>query len=427
VRALPPEQRTAILSSLSDEHAAELLYDWPFWARPEQLPPPGDWRVWLILTGRGWGKSRAGAEYIRAQAESGRVQRMALIGQTPQDIRDTMIEGDSGILAVSPPWFMPEWNPSKLKLVWPNGCQALIYSAETPRHLRGPQFQVAWCDELASWKYLRETWDMLAMTMRKPESRPRIVITTTPKPLALLIDIAKRPTTVVTRGRTLDNAENLHPEFLAEVQERYAGTRLGRQELDGELLEDAEGALWQRAQIDALRVDKAPDLQRVVVAIDPAMTAGEDSDETGIIAAGVGVDGHGYVLRDASCRLSPDGWAQRAVALFDEAHADRIVAEVNNGGEMVEHTLRTVRRMVPYQAVHASRGKVTRAEPIAALYEQGKIHHAGSFLELEDQMCTFVPGDLQGSPDRVDALVWALTWLFVTNQPGRLMAKPRGA
>jgi phage terminase large subunit-like protein len=266
------------------------------------------------------------------------------------------------------------------------------------------------CDEPGAWKYATDAWDMMMFGLRLGDN-PRVVATTTPRPIQLIRDLVKLPGTVITRGRTADNAANLAPQFLEQIVGKYAGTRLGRQELEGEILDDVPGALWARAQLDALRVDVAPELIRVVTAIDPAMTSGEKADETGLVTAGKGVDGDWYVLADKSCRDTPDGWGRRAVGMHQEFSGDRIIAEVNNGGEMVEHVLRTIDVTIPYKAVHASRGKRVRAEPIAALYEQGKVHHVGLFPQLEDQMCAFVPDDYAGSPDRVDAMVWALTEL----------------
>lgn len=399
-----------------------LLYEWRFWARPNQLPPE-NWRhVWLILAGRGFGKTRTGAETVRWLVETGQAKRIALVAPTAADARDVMVEGESGILAVSRPDFKPEYEPSKRRITWPNGAVAYTYSAEEPDRLRGPQHDFAWCDELAAWKYPDDTWDNLIFGLRLGDN-PRVVVTTTPKPIPLVRKLVNDPETVVTRGSTYENAANLPPSFLKEIRDKYEGTRLGRQEIYAEILDDVPGALWNRTMLDELRVKKAPELIRIVVAIDPAVTSGENSDETGIIVAGKGVDGHGYVLEDLSCRMSPDGWATRAVNAYHKYEADRIVAEVNNGGDLVETTIRTVDRRIPYKAVRASKGKRTRAEPIAALYEQGKIHHVGSFPLLEDQMCNFTPDGYDGSPDRVDALVWALTELMLKGERAKVRAR----
>ncbi len=391
--------------------AEALRHDWHGHARADQLPPAGDWFGWLILAGRGWGKTRTGAEWVRGEVEGNRAGRIALVGPTAADVRDVMVEGQSGLLAVSPASFRPVYEPSKRRLTWPNGALPFCFSAEEAERLRGPQHDAAWCDELGAWADAEATWDQLMFGLRLG-ARPRVAITTTPKPTRLIRALVGRPDFRVTRGRTADNAANLAPTFLETIVGRYGGTRLGRQELDAEILEDVPGALWTRDRIEALRVERAPELRRVVVAIDPAVTAGEDSDETGLVVAGVGADGHGYVLEDASGRHAPTEWARRAVALFHRHGADRIVAEVNQGSALVEATLRVVDGNVPYRGVHASRGKIIRAEPVSALYEQGRVHHVGALPALEDQLCTFAPGSAR-SPDRLDALVYALTELIV--------------
>ncbi len=405
---------------MTPEQKTRLPYQWSGWkARLNQLAPAGNWRVWLILAGRGFGKTRAGAEWVRDQVETDRCGRIALVGETAADARNVMIEGESGILAISRPDFQPLYEPSKRRLIWPNGAIAMAYSGDEPDQLRGPQHDAAWADEPAKWKYPLEAWDNLEFGLRLG-NHPRIVATTTPRPIKLIRDLLKDRMTVVTRGSTYDNIANLAPSFLDRMVMKYENTRLGRQELYAELLEDVPGALWQRQIIDQHRVPRVPDLTRIVVGIDPAMTSGEDANETGIIIAGKGRDGQAYVLDDLSCRLSPDGWARRAVSAYHRYRADRIVAEVNNGGDLVERVIRTVERSVPYRAVRASRGKVVRAEPIAALYEQGRVHHVGLFAELEDQMCAFASDHYDGSPDRVDALVWCLTELMLTNSIVRI-------
>ena len=398
------------LSQLSPKEAEEVLTHWPTWARPEQLPPTGDsWDTWLILSGRGWGKTRTGAEAVRAWARNAG-WRIALVARTSADARDVIVEGESGVLACCASWERPIYEPSKRRLTWPNGTIATTYSADEPDVLRGPQHHAALCDELASWQYLEEAWSNLEFGLRLGV-RPRKVITTTPRPLRQLRDIMSDPGTVITRGSTYDNAGNLPATTLAKFKRKYEGTRLGAQELRGEILDDTPGALWSLESIEKSRVQRAPELARVVVAIDPAVTSGEDSDETGIVVAARGMDGAFYVLADRTCSLTPDGWARRAVIAYDEFHGDRIVAEVNNGGDLVELTVRTVRASIPYKKVNASRGKRVRAEPIAALYEQGRVHHVGVHAQLEDQMRHFLPEGGAGSPDRVDALVWALTEL----------------
>jgi len=319
-----------------------------------------------------------------------------------------MVEGDSGILAVYPSNQRPTWNPSKRRITWRNGAIATTYTSYEPDALRGPQFDGAWCDELASWKYPQQTWDNLMLGLRLRD--PRCCVTTTPKPIKLLKELLARSNTVVTCGSTYENIKNLAPAFAEQIIRQYEGTRLGRQEIHAEMLEDDPNALWRRKDIDDHRMTKHPELVRIVVAVDPAATSGETSDETGIVVAGLGVDKEGYVLDDASLRASPHGWGSAAVASYNKHRADRIVGEVNNGGEMVEHVIRTVEPTASYKAVHASRDKRTRAEPVAALYEQGRVHHVGTFADLEDQLCQWVPGESR-SPDRLDALVWALTEL----------------
>jgi phage terminase large subunit-like protein len=342
---------------------------------------------------------------------------LALVGATAADVRDIMVEGESGILAISPNHFRPEYQPGLRRLTWPNGAIATCYSADEPDRLRGPQHDAAWCDEIASWRY-PDAWDMLMLGLRIGKN-PRVVATTTPRPVKLIRDLLAREGTdvVVTRGRTIENVANLAPAFLSEIMRRYEGTRLGRQELDAEVLEDVPGALWQRDWFDRDRVTAAPELKRVVVAIDPAMSNSEGSDETGIIVAGVGAEGHGYIIDDISGRYAPHEWATRAVEAYRRHQADRIVAEVNAGGDMVQATLRTVDPHVSFTAVHASRGKIIRAEPVAALYEQRKVHHVGSLSVLEDQLCGFTSDFDRSragySPDRLDALVWALSDLMV--------------
>jgi len=345
--------------------------------------------------------------------------RIALVGETSADVRDVMIEGESGILSISRPDFKPLYEPSKRRLIWPNGATAMAYSGDEPDQLRGPQHDGAWADEPAKWKCPLEAWDNLEFGLRLG-SRPRIVATTTPRPIKLIRDLLQDPMTVVTRGSTYDNAANLAPSFMERMAKKYEGTRLGRQELHAEMLDDVPGALWQRQNIEQHRVSRVPDLVRIIVGVDPAMTSGEDANETGIIIAGKSRDGHVYVLEDLSCRLSPDAWGRRAVSGYRRHRADRIVAEVNNGGDLVERLLRVVDPSVSYRAVRAARGKVTRAEPVAALYEQGHVHHLASFAALEDQMCAFTPDQYDGSPDRVDALVWAITELLLTGQTIRM-------
>ena len=412
---LTPEQRDRVLAGAAVDDIESLEWAWRgSKARQAQLAPPGPWRVWLLLAGRGFGKTRAGAEWVREQVKEGTAGRIALVAPTAADARDVMIEGESGILAVTPDRAKPLYEPSKRRITWPNGAIATVYSAEEPERLRGPQHDAAWCDELAAWRY-DEAWDMLMFGLRLGMD-PRAVVTTTPKPRRLLRGLIADPTVAVTRGTSFDNRENLAPVFFDAILKRYQGTRLGRQELLAELLDDVPGALWSRAAIERQSVPVAPELARIVVAIDPAVSAGEDADETGIVVAGVDRDNHAYVLDDLSGRYAPHEWARRAIAAYKGHDADRIVAESNNGGDMVEATLRIIDSNVSFRAVHASRGKAVRAEPVAALYEQGRVHHVGHLNALEDQMCEFTgnPDRKPGaSPDRVDALVWAITDLLI--------------
>ena len=379
------------------------------WARDAQLPPEGNWRIWLIMAGRGWGKTITITQWAIAQARAMPKSRGALVAPTEADARDVLVEGESGILTVAPPAFMPHFEPSLRRLTFPNGSTAHLFSADEPNRLRGPQHHWAIADEIAVWQYT-EALDMLLLGLRLGEN-PRLAIATTPRPIPLIKRLLNDPTVVVVRGSTYENRSNLASAFFDEIITRYAGTRIGRQEIEGALLDDARGGLFRFGQIEAARVGFAPELRRIVVAIDPAVTSNEDSDETGIVVAGVGIDGHGYVLDDLSLKGSPGEWAQTAVEAYHAWEADRIVAEVNNGGDLVAHTIHTVDPLVPYSAVRASRGKITRAEPVAALYEQGKIHHVDVFRSLERQM---IEGASK-SPDRVDALVWALSSLMLAS------------
>jgi phage terminase large subunit-like protein len=399
---------------------ADTLADggWRSRARASQLPPPGDWAGWLVLSGRGFGKTWIGTNYTHELAEQGKAKRIGLIGATAADVRDTMVEGQSGIMATAPSWFRPTYEPSKRKLTWPNGATALLFSAEEADRLRGPNFDFIFADELAAWKDVDAVWNQ-AMFCLRLGMHPRWVVTTTPRPLKILKSLLAREgrDVVVTRGTTYENAANLAPAFLEGIKARYEGTRLGRQELNAEILDDYPGALWTRETLEKARYrGTVPDLKRVVVAIDPSGTRGdEDSgDSVGIVVAGVGIDGLAYVLADKTCKLSPAGWGAVAVGAYREFRADRIIAERNFGGAMVEHVVRTCDATIPYRDVTASRGKIARAEPIAALYEQERVRHVGNFSELEDQLCAMTGEGYigAGSPDRGDALVWALTELM---------------
>jgi phage terminase large subunit-like protein len=355
---------------------------------------------------------------------AGKCKHVAIIAETAKDARDVMV-GDgrlpgegSGLMQVHPKDFMPLYEPSKRRMTWPNGAVASIYNGSEPDQLRGPQHDAAWCDELAKWQYAQESWDQLQFGLRLGLN-PQVLVSTTPRPIKLLKDILSDPGTVVTRGSTLENTNNLAPQFVNTIQRKYAGTRLGRQEIFAEILDDVPGAMWSRDRLDALRIvpTAVPPLKRIVVAIDPAVTSGEDADETGIIVAGIDYRGNGYILDDGSGVMPPNEWATLAIKLYNQRGADRIIAEKNNGGDMVENTIRAVNPNVSYKGVHASRGKAIRAEPVSALYEQGRVHHVGAFAQLEDQMCAFTQDFDRStagySPDRLDAMVWAITELML--------------
>ncbi len=407
-----------LIGGLTDALAEGWATEWKEDARPDQLPPEDDWLVWLVLGGRGAGKTRTGAEWVRAvaTAEPKPAGPIALIGETFADVREVMIEGVSGLLRIHPSWHRPEWQRSRRRLVWPNGAVAHAFSAEDPEALRGPQFAAAWADELGKWRYPDACWDMLQFGLRLGE-RPRQVVTTTPRPIPLLKRLVAGTATgetALSHATTADNAYNLAPGFLSRVVARYHGTRLGRQELLGEMIAERADALWRRDTIEAARVTTAAELGRIVVAVDPP--ASRRSGTCGIVAAALGKDGFGYVLADASLNeVRPAEWAAVAIALYRRFGADALVAEVNQGGDMVAAVMREVDPDVPVKEVRATRGKWLRAEPVAALYAQGRVRHVGALPELEDEMCDFgVDGLSAGrSPDRLDALVWALTALML--------------
>lgn len=405
---LPEEKRIEIISNLPSEVAKSLLYDWEFWARDNQLPPEDEWSVWLILAGRGWGKSRTGAETVKSWVDDG-VKRIALVAETPGDARDVMIEGESGLLNIYSDDEKPNYEPSKRRVTWDNGAIATIYSGANPDQLRGPQHEKAWCDEVASWDYPQETWDNLMMGLRLGDN-PQTVVTTTPRPIKLVRDLVESENCHVTKGSTYDNKANLPDAFYKKIINKYEGTRLGKQELYAEILSDAPGALWNYDIIQHQEATPST-MNRIVVAIDPAASNKDDSDETGIIVAGTR-DKQGYIIDDLSCKQSPNGWAKMAVNAYKKYGADRIIGEVNQGGDMVENVIRSVDSNVSYKEVRATRGKQIRAEPVAALYEQGKVFHIKQLSKLEDQLCTWEPSQ-DDSPDRLDALVWGLTELMI--------------
>ena len=392
--------------------------DFAVFAHDHQIAPRlansgQEWNIWLVLGGRGAGKTRAGAEWVRTTALGDPKACIALIGETEHEAREVMVEGVSGLLAVHRQSERPQWVPSRRRLEWPTGAVAQIFSAEEPESLRGPQFSAAWCDELAKWRHAEATFDMLQFGLRLG-ARPRQVITTTPRPIQLLKRLLADPRTALTRAGTIANACNLAPTFIETVLSRYSGTRLGRQEIDGEIIEQREDALWSRAQLERCRIDVAPPLSRIVVAIDPPGSAQKGADACGLVAAGRDDDGNVYVLADESAtRLSPQAWAMKAIALWRRLRADALVAEVNFGGDMVRAVIAAADRNVPLVTVRATRGKYVRAEPVAQLYEQGRVTHVGAFPALEDEMCDFGFDGLSSgrSPDRLDALVWAITAL----------------
>ena len=478
VSRLPKAQRQALLRGLEPEAATRLRHDWRFWGRPGQLPPPGDWRVWLVLAGRGFGKTRAGAEWVRMMAtgaerlipsqechlrhfagcfggegEAGVEEaatatggparpepvrpepvrpepvrpepvrpepvRIALVAATLAEARAVMVEGESGLLAIAPPGEEPVFEPALRRLVWRNGSVATLYSADAPEQLRGSQHHFAWCDEAAKWRNAETVWANLEMGLRLGP-RPRVLVTTTPRPRPLVRRLLADPSVAVTRGSTWENHGNLPASFIEAMTTTYGGTRLGRQELDGEMVEAVEGALWSPELIERNRADAPPLLARVVVAVDPPVTGGPAADACGIVVAALGADGHGYVLADRSVEgASPDGWARAVAAAAADFEAERIVAEVNNGGDLVGLVLRAAGCAAPLKLVRASRGKAARAEPVAALYEQGRVHHTSGLPRLEDELCGLLPGGGYvgpgRSPDRADALVWALTELMLTS------------
>jgi phage terminase large subunit-like protein len=426
LRQLPASKVKEVFEALGPQKVEELKYDWNFWARDNQLEPEGDWRTWFLNCGRGFGKTRTGAEWVREQVKRGH-KRIAAVAATNSDIERVMVKGESGFLNVC--WKgdktykgkkmgYPEWSPTKRTLTWENGAKVEFYSAEEPERLRGPQFSAAWCDELAAWNKDQDTWSMLQFCLRLGKN-PRVCVTTTPKPTKLVRELLKDPKTYVTTGSTFDNAANLAGTYIEAVREQYEGTRLGRQELYAEVMEEADGALWTTDLIDSCQVDRkdVPTLNRIVVAVDTAVTANKESDMTGIVVAGIDVNGIAYVLGDYTDKLSPQGWAAKAVELYHRFEADRIVAEVNQGGDLVKHTIHGEDETVPLKMVRASRGKFARAEPISALYERGLVKHVrnpedgANLHELETQLRVWEPLGSIGSPDRLDAMVWALTEL----------------
>lgn len=445
LRGMSIERSAEVLASLGPDALESLRYAWPFLARPSQLPPVGRWRTWLILAGRGFGKTRCGAEWVRSQIESGKVSRMAIVAPTGADAREVIVEGESGIMAISPPQWRPYYEPSKRRLTWPNGAIARLFSAEEPHRLRGDNFDAAWCDELAVWPYPDEAWANLWLALRKGLD-PRVVVTTTPMPIDLVKKLvadarSPNPTVSITTGSTFDNQANLAPSTLELLRRKYEGTTIGRQELYAEVLEDVAGSLWTPELIDRCRVEETPVLRKIVIGVDPAVVAKAKSAhdgevaagaETGIVTVGLGVDGHAYVIGDVSGRMRVQAWADAVAREYARVDADAVVAEINNGGDLVVANLERARmpRTLPdgtevgqtrmhIRTVHAAKNKRARAEPVAALYEQGRVHHLGVLKNLETQMTQWSPESVSWSPDRVDALVWAVTELMLGVKPAK--------
>ncbi len=434
-----PQDIEAFLDDLSDNALLSLPWLFEFWALPHQVPPEGAWRTWVIMGGRGAGKTRAGAEWVRAEVEGatptvpGRSSRVALVGETIDQARELMVFGESGILACSPPDRRPKWEAGRSRLLWPNGAVAQVYSGHEPESLRGPQFDAAWVDELAKWTKAEEAWDQLQFGLRLGQ-HPRQVVTTTPRNVAILKTILGLPSTVLTHAPTEANRAYLAESFLSEIYGRYGGTRIGRQELDGELMEAAEGALWTGAMLTAAQAAPTVEPSRVVVAVDPPGAAKPGSDACGIVVVGADTRGppqdwRAVVLEDATVQgVSPETWARAAIAAMDRHGADRLVAEANMGGAMVASVIRAVDPLCPLRMVHATRGKHVRAEPVAALYEQGRVRHVPGLGPLEAQMTLMTTRGWtgRGSPDRLDALVWALTEVIVGPSGHVLNPRVRG-
>ncbi len=410
-----------MLNSLTIEEATFLLYDWQSWARPDQLAPEGDWFTWLLRSGRGAGKTRTGAEWIISKAKDDNCPPIALLGETTADVRDTMIElGESSIKKISPPWFMPKYEPSKRRLTWPNGVTATTFSGyglDEADLLRGPQHGFAWIDELAKFRYPGEVWDNMELGLRLGE-KPQVVVTTTPRPIPIIKTLQADPTCVQTVVSTYANFSNLSEQFIKRIKLKYEGTPLAKQEIHGQIMDDDPNALWSRDLLESTRITKPPTLYRIVVAIDPHVTTGQ----TGIVVAGIAKDGggniHGYTLEDCTPPegVKPNVWGLAAVAAYHKWKADLIVGEINNGGDMIENVIRNVPngRNVAYKAIRATRGKHTRAEPVSNLYHQNRAHQVGYFADCEDELCTWVPGN--DSPNRLDALVWAYTELMLDGE-----------
>lgn len=423
-----PEAFLSFWNSQDPSQREALSYDWEFVARPKQLPPKGKWGTWNLRAGRGFGKTRTGAEWVRWKIERDGCTRIALVAPTAADCRDVMVEGPSGILAVCPPWNRPLYEPSKRRVTWPNGAQCSLFSAEEPDRLRGPQHDAAWCDEIAAWASPEDCWDMLQFGLRQGVD-PQALCTSTPRGLKFLRDLERDPTTVTVHGTTYENQSNLAPRFLRQIKKKYEGTRLGRQEISAEILDDNPGALWKRSQIDAKRMglgeylNSGLQMRSVAVALDPATTSNANSDEAGIVAVGMGIcpcngqpERHGFVFEDATGIYTPNETCEKVLEIFTRRFANVVIGETNQGGDWIESLFRMHpgAKSLPYKGVHAKDGKRLRAEPVVSLYEQGRVHHVGMFAKLEDQMCHWDPKESTDSPDDIDALVHGLTALMVS-------------
>lgn len=411
--------KNLLIKELKNRQHTRQRYDWDFNARDNQRPPEGNWRTWMILAGRGFGKTRTGSETLRHWVQSGECKRIALVGASLHEVRSVMVEGESGLLNVHPPHERPLYIPSQRLIKWKNGAIAQFFGAEAYEQLRGPQFDCAWIDELAKFRKAEDVWQQLQLCLRLGNN-PRCILTTTPRPTKLMKNLIVSPDVVVTKGSTFDNITNLAPAYIEQIKKQFLNTRLGAQELYAEMLTETAGALWQRSMLHYQQptydTNGRPELERIVIAIDPATTTHDHSDETGIIVAGIDPQKQAYILEDHSGKLSPNDWGRRVVDCYYRLNADRIVVEVNKGGDLVENVLKSIDPTLPLKAVRATRGKYTRAEPIAALYEQKRVFHVHPFTILEQQICDYIPGITTKSPDRMDALVWALTELLLESE-----------
>lgn len=414
IATLAPDERAEILQKLTPDQTEELRHDWTFWGRPTQQEPQEHYFCWLCLAGRGWGKTKTGAMWVRRRVERARDRkspiRIALVAETAADARDVMVEGDSGILASSHPDFTPIYQPSRRRVIWPDGSIAQTFSGDEPGQLRGPQFHYAWVDELAKYTYPDDTWDNLEFGLRLGDE-PQVIVTTTPRPIPIVVTLYDDPLTVVTAGSSYENIGNLAPTYIKRVIQKYEGTRLGQQEIHAQILRDVPGALWTMEMIQGTRVNpgEVPKMTRFSVGVDPAMSSEDSANETGIVVVGLGENGHGYVFRDASGVYSPYKWAQRACKEYHHWGATRVVGESNNGGDLVGINVHSYDPTVKFRKVFAEQSKGKRAEPIALLWEQGKMHMVGNYPEMESQMTLTTVDEYlgPGSPDRMDAMVWA--------------------